>query len=43
MIIDSHCHLNMKDFTPDLADIIENAKNNDINEGFISPKIIISD
>ena len=31
MIIDSHCHLNMKDFTPDLSDIIKNAKNNDIN------------
>ena len=31
MIIDSHCHLNMKDFASDLADIIENAKNNDIN------------
>ena len=31
MIIDSHCHLNMKDFSPDLSDIIKNAKNNDIN------------
>ena len=31
MIIDSHCHLNMKDFTHDLSDIIKNAKNNDIN------------
>ena len=26
MIIDSHCHLNMKDFTPDLSDIIKNLK-----------------
>lgn len=31
MIIDSHCHLNMKDFTHDLPDIIKNARNNNIN------------
>ena len=31
MIIDSHCHLNMKDFTADLSDIIKSAKNNNIN------------
>ena len=31
MIIDSHCHLNMKDFTHDLPNIIKNAKNNNIN------------
>ena len=31
MIIDSHCHLNMKDFIPDLSDIIRNANNNNIN------------
>ena len=31
MIIDSHCHLNMKDFTADLVNIINNARNNDIN------------
>ena len=31
MIIDSHCHLNMKDFSHDLPNIIENAKNHNIN------------
>ena len=31
MIIDSHCHLNMKNFTHDLADVIKNAKNKNIN------------
>ena len=31
MIIDSHCHLNMKDFRHDLPNIIEKAKKNNIN------------
>lgn len=31
MIIDSHCHLNMKDFKHDLPGIIENAKKNNID------------
>ena len=31
MIIDSHCHLNMKDFTGDLPVIIKNAKNSNIS------------
>ena len=31
MLIDSHCHLNMSDFTKDLDAIIANAKNNKIN------------
>jgi TatD DNase family protein len=35
MIIDSHCHLNMKDFENDLDNIINNAKNNNI-EGMLS-------
>ena len=30
MIIDSHCHLNMKDFTADLTKVIGNAKKNNI-------------
>ncbi|MAH88980.1 MAG: hypothetical protein CMJ06_02910 [Pelagibacterales bacterium] len=30
MIIDSHCHLNMKDFNGDLTNIISNAKRNSI-------------
>ena len=30
MIIDSHCHLNMKEFTNDLDQVISNAKNNNI-------------
>lgn len=30
MIIDSHCHLNMKDFKTDLDTVINNAKNNNI-------------
>ena len=31
MIIDSHCHLNMKDFKHDLSDIIVKAKENNID------------
>ena len=31
MLIDSHCHLNMSDFSKDLDKIIANAKNNQIN------------
>ena len=31
MLIDSHCHLNMSDFSNDLEEIISNAKNNQIN------------
>ena len=30
MIIDSHCHLNMKDFTNDFSNILKNAKKNNI-------------
>ena len=30
MIIDSHCHLNMKEFNNDLDEVIQNARNNNI-------------
>ena len=37
MLIDSHCHLNMSDFTNDLDAIIANAKNNQqLSKGEIS-------
>ena len=31
MLVDSHCHLNMSDFSNDLEEIISNAKNNQID------------
>ena len=30
MLIDSHCHLNMKDFEGDLENVIKNANDNNI-------------
>ena len=31
MLVDSHCHLNMSDFSKDLDTIISNARNNQID------------
>ena len=31
MLIDSHCHLSMKDFKNDLKEVIKNASDNNIN------------
>ena len=31
MLVDSHCHLNMSDFSNDLEKIISNARNNQID------------
>ena len=42
MIIDSHCHLNMKDFKKDLDIVVDNAKSNNIN-GMLTISTMLDD
>ena len=42
MIIDSHCHLNMKDFKNDLDVVVDNAKSNNIN-GMLTISTMLDD